>query len=1047
MNNGNNSNNGNRPSMVRGERGPGSPLRRLLQRGWHIILDGLKRHAPGVSRTLDDLIWYNINRSRPDWQTVKRQPALVRPLFIGLFLARNLLRLFWHLLLVGLNRLSPALEFRLNSMVWYAMTRCRQAWLAAAGRPLPWRLVVFVFIFISRTIKTVINRLSQFDMHSGIRVLLHLYFPLTLSIYLLNQVLVRVRRNVKYPNSVLHISYMVHIPFYMTRTLRRQGIKADYLAVRSESPWWKKCDYRYPLPDKPANALEEFLFFWRVVARYEVIHSHFGIMFSETGWELPLLKKMGRKIVVHYRGCEARDPALNQQLHPQSNICQDCDYKGSVCRDGRKRMEISQKFGDEFLVTTPDMKDFQPEALHFPFFLPEIDYEKYKAPEELPADQPFRIVHVTNHPGIEGTRHIQAAIDRLKSRGYAIDFQFLRGVSPERALEAYRDAHLSIGKMKMGYYANAQIESMYLGVPAITYVRPEFMTPELESSGLIFSTLERLEETIEYYFTHPEALAQKRARARSSILELHSEERLTALLMQVYGMKAPAKNGLPAPVEKRVPRVLFIGNTANNAYYNAKFLRRSGAAEVDVLCNDDYWIMSTPEWEEADFKGMVDHHFYPDWKSVDLRGYERPRWFAQGTYRTAVEYLTAYRQGDSRRAALLWKELELERQMANAKALKSKREQSRLTWRWRLHLLRTLLTGNLWDRLFVSPLSEDFIRHCEALTERFRQRFPDRPDSLTVDELSAYQDKIKFLVELLPHYDIIQAYAVEPILPMLADFHPYIGFEHGTLRDAPEANWDFKGPFYPNRIGRLTALGYALADHVFVTNEDCISSAKRLDLKSYSLIPHPVDEQEGFFPTDEFRSQLLAEMKAEVVFLCPIRHDWVDKGTDVYIRILPRLRQLIGRPFKVVFTMWGREIEASKALIRELGCEDLVEWQGPFGRVSFVRMLASVDLVFDQLVYSAFSGLTPRAMACGTPVISGYDPADHTAFFAEPAPVLLARTEDEIVAEVMRALEPGFRESYRKTARAWIEKYHSSELVVTELTSAYRKVLPAPRSH
>ncbi|MEY3284583.1 MAG: hypothetical protein RIR86_2596, partial [Acidobacteriota bacterium] len=52
MNNGNNSNNGNQPSMVRGERGPGSRLRRLLQRGWHIILDGLKRHAPGVSRTL-----------------------------------------------------------------------------------------------------------------------------------------------------------------------------------------------------------------------------------------------------------------------------------------------------------------------------------------------------------------------------------------------------------------------------------------------------------------------------------------------------------------------------------------------------------------------------------------------------------------------------------------------------------------------------------------------------------------------------------------------------------------------------------------------------------------------------------------------------------------------------------------------------------------------------------------------------------------------------------------------------------------------------------
>ena len=47
-------------------------------------------------------------------------------------------------------------------------------------------------------------------------------------------------------------------------------------------------------------------------------------------------------------------------------------------------------------------------------------------------------------------------------------------------------------------------------------------------------------------------------------------------------------------------RVLLIGNIANNAFWSARLLREAGV-EADVLCYDDYWVMSSPEWEEADF--------------------------------------------------------------------------------------------------------------------------------------------------------------------------------------------------------------------------------------------------------------------------------------------------------------------------------------------------------------------------------------------------------------------------------------------------------------
>jgi len=98
--------------------------------------------------------------------------------------------------------------------------------------------------------------------------------------------------------------------------------------------------------------------------------------------------------------------------------------------------------------------------------------------------------------------------------------------------------------MKMGYYANAQVESMALGVPTITYVRPEFLTDDLRDSGFIFNTLEGLEQTLEFYLTHPEELEKKRRIARSSILRLHNNGELCRRLIDLYaGLRRGMEHG------------------------------------------------------------------------------------------------------------------------------------------------------------------------------------------------------------------------------------------------------------------------------------------------------------------------------------------------------------------------------------------------------------------------------------------------------------------------------------------------------------------------
>src|SRR5262249_26912854 len=111
----------------------------------------------------------------------------------------------------------------------------------------------------------------------------------------------------------------------------------------------------------------------------------------------------------------------------------------------------------------------------------------------------------------------------------------------------------------------------------------------------------------------------------------------------------------------RSPRLLHIGNIGNNAYNNAKLLNRAGF-DCDVLCYDYYDIMGSPEWEEADYRGDIKNDFYPTWEGVELQGFERPRWFAQGPLLTCIDYLVTRREGRAAGAKRLWARMSDERE-------------------------------------------------------------------------------------------------------------------------------------------------------------------------------------------------------------------------------------------------------------------------------------------------------------------------------------------------------------------------------------------------
>jgi Glycosyl transferases group 1 len=526
----------------------------------------------------------------------------------------------------------------------------------------------------------------------------------------------------------------------------------------------------------------------------------------------------------------------------------------------------------------------------------------------------------------------------------------------------------------------------------------------------------------------------------------------------------------------RKPRVLHIGNIANNAFYNAKILNQDGF-DCDVMCADYYHMMGCPEWEEADFIGTIADQFWPDWTAVDLQGYERPRWFAQGPQQLCIEYLIAKRAGNKRIATDRWQELGIaNKTFGTLDHATIRRSERRARWRHRVSTVQQYVTAarehpdalqltasllgrfaakrGAWGqvaRAILLPVCLVGVSLVRLVSVRprpdevtpwlrvFHEQFPDRPDQAQPDDLIAQLAAVPRWQPLFARYDAIIAYATEGIVPLLAGV-PYFCLEHGTLREIP---------YRDSGEGRRTALAYRMAEHAFVTNFDCLDNARRLAPGKFTLINHPFDEDQGMTVTgwEAKRAELEAELDCDTVFFFPTRHDWVsgtgyaDKSNDVFIRALATLRR-DGHRVGMVCCGWGANIEQSKALIADLGIGRHVKWISPLPTVQFERMCRAAHCVVDQFKLGSFGGVMFKAMAVGAPMLTYLDEAQLRRQFPEIPPVINCRTTDDIVATLQPLLRSHDElERYGAAARAWMRRHHGKTQTVRFQAEQFRHLL------
>jgi hypothetical protein len=461
----------------------------------------------------------------------------------------------------------------------------------------------------------------------------------------------------------------------------------------------------------------------------------------------------------------------------------------------------------------------------------------------------------------------------------------------------------------------------------------------------------------------------------------------------------------------RAPRILGIGNIANNGYRNAIALRNSGV-ECDVLCYNYFHIMGCPEWEAARFQTAELHDLRPIWSKVDLDGYERPRWFAQGAHNTAIDYLIAWREGLPD-AEALWRKLEAEREDLPSETVSGSYE--------------------------PAPSQEDIDASKFAMIEMYEQNRYARYDDLTYDDLAdpnlfqfAERNRLR---RLFGSYDLVIGYSTDGIFPLVVGKRPYIAYEHGTIRSIP---------FEPSTQGKLCNVTYRSADEVLITNCDNILAAQKLNLLRFSFVPHAIlEEWRGGVQADVSRLRQIREQYAtDFLIFHPARQHWsaqldpnYDKGNDVLIRGFSQF--LFFRPKAVLLMVdWGQHVGKSRALIDDLGISRSVVWIRPMPVREMCDYVAAADVLADQFVIGTFGGITPIGLMFEKPSLLYLNEDIHRWCFPDLPPILNARTPEEVLARLRNMLDEGAAKALGALAGAWYRRYHSLDVVTGRLLDA-----------
>lgn len=305
-------------------------------------------------------------------------------------------------------------------------------------------------------------------------------------------------------------------PWGLSRAERALGIQSDVMVRRGDSSRYPyDMDLRLRSGPWLARGLRVAQFLARAVREYDVFHFNWGMTILDYWhWdinylELPLLKRLGKRIVMTFQGCDARMKTWSR-THFATSACAECDVPWCTERLDHIRVKRIKKifaYADHVFALNPDLLHVLPGAEFLPYA--SIDPKEWKPAVKREArapyrTRPFQVLHFPTNRAIKGTRYVEQACARLQSEGWPVELHIVEDVPHVRMRELIEQADVVVDQLLIGWYGALAVEAMALKKPVLCYLRDEDLkrfVPFHDQIPIVRTTKETLAEDIRALLT------------------------------------------------------------------------------------------------------------------------------------------------------------------------------------------------------------------------------------------------------------------------------------------------------------------------------------------------------------------------------------------------------------------------------------------------------------------------------------------------------------------------------------------------------------------
>jgi glycosyltransferase involved in cell wall biosynthesis len=293
------------------------------------------------------------------------------------------------------------------------------------------------------------------------------------------------------------------IPWENVQALRRQGIDAR-LVVFERGKLHHEADWSLDRHGGLARGLAtQFRAFAKLAPHTDIFHFYFGLTLIPKSLQFPALRALRKKSVFHYLGSDIR---------------------------GKSREELAfGKRADAEIVGSYDAIRWVPEARVIP---PGLDLREFTPVPPSDSARPL-VVHAPSNREKKGTQFVIDACNELD-----VELDIVEGVPHEEARARYARADIVVDQLRAGWHGVFALESMALGKPVVTHLKPDVVDRSAEGFGIrvpiVPATAETLVDSLRPLVARPALRREIGAAGRAYVEQVHDIDRVADRLLDVY---------------------------------------------------------------------------------------------------------------------------------------------------------------------------------------------------------------------------------------------------------------------------------------------------------------------------------------------------------------------------------------------------------------------------------------------------------------------------------------------------------------------------------